>query len=486
MREKLDKIISSKFGIALNKFYTSVWHIVVFAVICILCRTFEKTVLAAALITILTVPAFLFCKNLVVLIPFLTQVPFALTENTMPYNNDKTGYYDDPIRIAVLIVSLILLVSALVFNLVYFGKWRVIFKKAYLTISLCLATSALMLGGVTSGTFDLMGVGAAAAYGFSMFLPYAVLINGIEYEGKKTIKLFAWATIIASIVIGTAVLREYYVNDFNFDTYVKGYLLFGFAVSNSAAALVLIAIPFTFYFVYIYKYGYLFMLLVALEIFIIVMTYSRGSLVFALPGSVIISIVLCFKKKTGRLGYWITMGIIVAAVGIMLFLLRYKIFDAITTIKEDGINDSQRFELWDYGFKEWLNQPIFGLGMWFLVLNGFTHTSFHCTPLTYLFCGGLLGGLAYLYHRYKTIRLVFSAKLTPERVFCALSILGTLLNALLDVGMTSAPHLLFYAITLALIEFDVNEVRKQNGLPVLYDQDRVIAAYDKINVKANS
>ncbi|MCH5158145.1 MAG: O-antigen ligase family protein [Clostridiales bacterium] len=456
MGEKLNRIITSKFGDKLRAFYTSVWHVLVFGLICVFCHVFEMTILACVLFTILLVPAFIFCKNLLILVPFMTMCSFALTENTNP----ETGYYNTPVRIATLIMLLVILLAALLFNLIYYKNIKLLFKKAYLTASLCLATSALMLGGITEHTFTLMGVATAIAIGATMFLPYSVVVNCVDYEKEKTIKLFAWTLVVVSVIIGCAVLKSYYIH--NFDTtsvHPKEYLKFGFAISNSAAAYVVIALPLTFYLVYKYKYGFLLMAVVALEIFIIVMNYSRSSLVVALPGSVIVTIALMFKKKRGRLGYLITCGILIAAAVAIVVSMKDKAYDALFESFNGSSFDSGRFKIWWLGFERWQDSPVFGVGLWFLPSTGHDYTSFHCTPLTYLYCAGIVGLAAYIYHRYKTVRLVFSVKLTSERVFLALSIFAMLLNALLDVAMTSAPHLIFYAIMLGYIELDAKKTR---------------------------
>ena len=482
MCESVDKIITSKVGDRLRSFYTSVWHVLVFALICIFCHSFDQIMLACVLITLLTVPAFIFCKNMIVLVPFMTMCSFSITKDTKP----DSGYYNTPMRMTVLIVLLVMLFAALLFNLIYYKRGRVLFKKAYLTVSICIAGAALMLGGLTSQTFTLMGVLTAVAIGLSMFLPYSLIVNCADYEGEKTIKLFAWTMVAVSVVIGCAVFKEYYLNDFNTTTvHPKDYLFFGFAISNSAAAYIVIALPLTFYLVYKYKYGFLLMILIALEIFIIVMTYSRASLVIALPGSVVVTIALMFKKKNGRLGYLITCGVIFAAAIAIVASMWDKTYDALF----DSINftsDSGRFYIWSLGFENWAKTPVFGLGMWFMPLNDFGFTSFHCTPLTYLYCGGLLGLGAYLYHRYKTVRLVFAARLTSERVFAALAIVAMLLNALLDVAMTSPPHLLFYAILLAYIELDVVRVREKALVPEKSDAVAPSTLIDGKAVEANA
>ena len=50
---------------------------------------------------------------------------FVLSEETKP----DTGYYNTPLRISVLCIALVIIITALLFNLIYYGKWKYIFKK---------------------------------------------------------------------------------------------------------------------------------------------------------------------------------------------------------------------------------------------------------------------------------------------------------------------------------------------------------------------
>ena len=104
--------------------------------------------------------------------------------------------------------------------------------------------------------------------------------------------------------------------------------------------------------------------------------------------------------------------------------------------------------------------------------------------MTYLFCGGVVGLAAYLYHRYKTVRIVFSAKLTSERVFVALTMLAMLCNALLDIAMTSPTHLLYYGIMLALMECDVRKIKSQSAVQTTAEQ--VEKNLNAVNLKISS
>lgn len=457
MREKFEKLVDSRFGRYADRFCNSVWYPVAIGAVCALGHLLNIPVVGAVLLTVLLIPALLFCKNSFVLAPFLMMCAFVMSEETKP----ETGYYNTPLNITFLCIALVAILVALVFNLVYYGKWKQVFKRSYFTVSLVLMSVALIIGGLGSKTFTGVGMGFAVSIAAATFLPYALMVNCGEYRGKKTVEYFAWSLIIAAMVIAVGFLQKFIVNDFNLNvSAVKDFLKLGFVGPNTGAAIVTMSIPITFYFVYTYKRGYWFVPLIALELLVVVATFSRASLVVALPGTVIVATVLCFKKKTGRRGYLIMYGLAVAAAIVLVVVLRNRIWDILTRLFEGNVTGSGRTRLWKRGWDAWCDSPVFGIGLWFLrTSEGGSHWyySFHCTPLTYLFCAGIVGLATYVYHRYKTVRVVFSAKLTPERVFVALTVLAMLCNALLDIAMTSPTHLLYYAIMLALLEADVKQ-----------------------------
>lgn len=481
MKEKFDKMVNSKFGRVADKLCNSVWYIVAYGVVCILAHSFDIPVIGAVLLAVLLVPALLFCKNSFVLVPFLTMCMFVMSEETKP----QSGYFGKPLYIAVLCIVLVIILTAFVFNLVYYKKWRSMFKRGYLTISLALVSGFLVVGGLGAPSMSWTGVGMALAISVTMYLPYSLLVNCGEYEGRKSIEYFAWTMITVSVVILAAVLKQYVIYDLKFTSLNISYadknkIVFGYAISNTAAAFVVIALPITFYMVYIHKHGYLFLIAIVIELMAIFWTYSRASLVVAVPGTAIVAIALCFKKKTGRLGYWIAFGIaaVIAVIGVIL--LRHQIGGLFAKLFSGSIASGGRFSLWKRGFDAWKSYPIFGLGIWYLPPINNWYYSFHCTPLTYLYCAGIVGLAAYLYHRYRTVRLTFSAKLTAERVFVALCVLAMLCNALLDIAMTMPPHLLYYGIMLALIECDVKKTKSEQTVIA------TSAEGDKNNGEANA
>ena len=471
VREKIDNIINGRVGRLIDGLFNSQFYPYVAAAVSIFAHCLDLPVLGVFLHAILLCVSFIFCKNTLVIVPFALLCPFVMSENTMP----DIGYYNTPFRISSLVLCLAFAVAAFSFNLIYYGKWKVIFKKAYLTVSLSLMSGALVLGGLFSEDFCLTGVLISLAIAVCVFLPYSMLVNSADYKGKESVKYFANISVAAAITVGTFVLQQYCLHDFVTDPVaVKGFLKLGAVGPNTGAAIMLIALPMTFYLIYVYKYGFLYYILLVAEVFAMIMTYSRAALVVAIPGTVLVSFILCFKNKTGKLGYWITFGILMSVA--LAFTITYKetVVKTVLSLFEDG-SDSGRIELWAVGFENWKKHPIFGLGMWFLPRHGNWYYSFHCTPLTYLYSGGLVGFIAYAYHRYKTVRLVFTAKLNSKRVFLALAVLATLLNALLDLGMTNPFHLLYYSTMIGLIECDARAVSGAGGNTALNKSNDAVA-----------
>lgn len=462
MKKYFDKIVSSRAGALLDKYYNSPFYAGTVGAICILCHTLNIPVVGALLLTLLVVPSLILCKNSFVLVPIMLMGGFVISYETKPNN----GYYNTPLRISALCIFAVIILAAIVFHFVYYGKWRLIFKRAYLSVSMAIVSGTILVSGFNTPWFSFTGVAMALAIAITLFLPYTFLLNCGEYEGRKTVEYFIWTMIVASLVIAAAVLKQYALHGFKVGEDTKNFLEFGYAISNSAAAIVLLAIPLTFYMVYVYKHGYLFFIAIAVQLLTIVFTYSRSSLIVAIPGIIIVSIVLCFKKKTGRLGYFIAFGIAVACALAVMIVLRQSIISKLSSLFTGNTTLSGRTTIWKSGFKAWTDYPIFGVGVWYLpqVNIGHHYHSYHCTPFTYLFCYGIVGLAAYIYHRYKTVRMAFSAKLTPERVFIMLTVLALLINSLLDIYMTEPLHLMYYSVMLALIECDVRKTKSESEI----------------------
>ncbi len=65
-------------------------------------------------------------------------------------------------------------------------------------------------------------------------------------------------------------------------------------------------------------------------------------------------------------------------------------------------------------------------------------------------------------------------------MFVALTVLAMLLNALLDIAMTSPTHLLYYGVMLALIECDVKKTKADAAVSASADDAAASVAPDAV------
>lgn len=462
IKEKLRAGTESRFGKAANAFCRSVWYPVAVCAVCCFAHSLDLAIVGAMLIAVLLAAALVFCDNSFVLIPPVVTAYFLFSAATVPL----VSYLRSPVRIVGLCFAAVVAIAAFAFHIVYYGHWKRLFKRAYCTISMAILTVLLAMGGIGSPTVSWWGVGKAVAIGASMFFPYSVLVNCGKYEGETTMRYFAVTFIAAGAVIAASFLRQMAANGFDMRLQsVKTYLSSGFIGPNTGSAILVLAVPMTFYLIYKLRYGGWLLFLVAAELVVLLAARSRATLAVALPGTLIVSIWLCFQKKTGRLGYRIGCGIFWAVCLAVCLIFRKPLWQQVLIMFKDNTTGSGRTLIWEIGFDAWKKYPVFGAGCWFLRSLGYKYFSFHCTPLTYLFCAGIVGLGAYVYHRYKTVRMTFSAKLTAERVFTALTVLAVIVNALLDTGMTYPMNLLYYSVLLALLECDVLYTKKRGAPP---------------------
>ena len=146
--------------------------------------------------------------------------------------------------------------------------------------------------------------------------------------------------------------------------------------------------------------------------------------------------------------------------------------------KKNLLSLSGRIPLWKEGWANFLSNKSFGTGWYGAPAGGrgnyfsynFMPPRYHNTFFQLVGSMGLLGLLAYVYHRYQTIRLTFT-KPNLEKTFLFLSLLGLLLTSLFDCHLFNLGPGLNYGILLAAIEgsnlkagITVNRMRKPKFL----------------------
>jgi O-antigen ligase len=218
------------------------------------------------------------------------------------------------------------------------------------------------------------------------------------------------------------------------------------------------------------KHSYIHLIVATLLLIGLFLSCSRGSIV----GGVLIYIVcfiVTFIKAENKKCFRISSGALVGVALIFLIVFNQAIlelFSKVPSIIKDtqdnslAFNDSSRFKIYEYGLQTFLQNPIFGQSFYpyhyvpygFSTVESFSSffpPRWHNTIIQILASCGIVGMIAYAYHRYQTIKL-FVKKPTKEKSYIAFSIIALLVMSMLDCHFFNVGPVLFYSMALAFAE----------------------------------
>ena len=459
--EAFPKFNNAKIVRALRAYFGSVWHVIVVALIMTLSAVFSLEIAAAYCYLAIAVLVCLFCEDVRALVSVIICVPMSLSIPNNLSNPSavfaETIFADNAAMLQIgfcVAVAAVLLVGRLVAMLITGRGGR---GMPRLTIGFLLLFAAYLLGGLLSPYYSVSTVLFGALQCLMIGLAYFYFYYTVDW--KKTPKGYI-ASVFA--VIGFAlviqVLNMYFRNSVVVDGVIeRGYLYPGWGTYNNIGCVTAMCIPAICYFAVTQKHGWIFTLLAATVMAGVILTQSRGSILFG--GIVYVAgmiIVLVKSKSRERLLHCIVIAVIVIAIAICVFVFREKLqnlFNALLRVKTDDAGRKELFiQAWDY-FRKY---PVFGVGWggerW--IQNGNNFLLFfmaHNTFLQVLGSLGVVGMIAYLFHRFQTLKMVFR-KFSIEKCFTALIAFDVLFMSMMDVHVFIVETAMFYSIVLVFLE----------------------------------
>ena len=206
--------------------------------------------------------------------------------------------------------------------------------------------------------------------------------------------------------------------------------------------------------------GWIFNLIGHFNLLFLFLTQSRNSILFGLVLYLgLIITMLIFTKKKSRLFNIIVLGSILIFVSIGLIILKEEVAKVFASLKNAGFDDSNRFNIYIESLTSFKDNPILGKG--FYNNNIFQWGSsdritfipprYHNTYIQMLCTSGIIGLLAYIYHRYQTISIIFD-EVNITKILYGFAALSLPLLSLLDCHFFNLGPGLLYGICLLFIE----------------------------------
>ena len=220
-------------------------------------------------------------------------------------------------------------------------------------------------------------------------------------------------------------------------------------------------IPFAFYLASRHNKGWLGSIVAVLLLVGTFLSCSRNSILMGSGSFALCVLVALSFAKNKRANFWavvLFLGAVIA--GYMIFYDQiHKLFKVLFEI---GADNNSRFMTYKEGLKQFIKDPVFGGSFypqdwqpfdWSTVesFTGFFPPRWHNTIVQMLASCGVVGLVAYLFHRVQTIK-IFLFNRTREKAFIACMILTLLGGSLLDCHFFNIGPVLFYSAGLAFAE----------------------------------
>jgi len=433
----------------LNWFYNSSWFVAFYAGIVLLSWTVECEYIAVITSIVVLCYMFLTQKHLDGLAIIATIIP-AMVDNNMRYRIKFS-------QIFILVFLLLLVVLSAIYYIKkgYHKNDRKITKGYFFWVYvLCVFTLCFSGIGYTGNTFFkvLIPVGVHAA----LLGIYVLLYKCGSKDLRNTIIKSIIA--LACVIVAEVVIYLYRSGNVLAVLNTKDMSL-GWAITNSVAVMLAFAVPLCFYLAKDKKVQLPYMILGSLLYASIFLTNCRSMIIFGTLVYVL-TIILSFIY----LDRW------QSAIHLALFMIGAiyavnALYDQIFSyFLRAGLDDSGRFELYEYYWGKFKENWLFGMGF-------YTDTEFqadgmvraHNTIIQIFASMGIFGAVAsipYFYKRYRS----FTIKLTPFKIFAFVAYLAMVGYGLLDCTIISSYKLIVIAMLMTAVEFDTIHAEEKDLL----------------------
>lgn len=397
-----------------------------------------------------------------------TLLPFLLTVMISIHCYDS---YNTFMQYKLLAIPLVL---CLILHFVFY--WKPIKIQGSQFWPMVFVSVSITLGGLgfitTQEYFAPTSLYHMAGLGFGMVFLYLLFYAKIDI--KKDYSLINMLTRIMVIAgaFGSFMVIAHYIININQVFDIKGLLFIQWR--NNLSTLLMIAMPFPFFLASRKSYA---TILGFVYFFAILLTGSRGGLVFGGIELLMCIVMYTLYDKRRRMAYLFICGCVLFA--LMIFFRQFiEFFGAtlnrlFTAVNEFLMGESSEVRAIHCarGINDYLNHPIFGTGLGYMG-NRDVHASkefslcwYHCEPIQVAASLGTVGIIAFVYQFIRRNMLLWR-KVTLFNITVFISYAGLELMSLVNPGVfCPLPYLMLITLFLVIVEkCDTGEYQEKISL----------------------
>ena len=324
--------------------------------------------------------------------------------------------------------------------------------------------AAYLLAGAGSGHYFDHGYGNllfAAIQFLSIFLLYFLYTGAVRWDEAPK-EYMAWTGICIGFVLLAEIAVIYLTKSVLVDGTLQRLLIYtGWGNYNNIGALLTMMIPFAFQLGCAKKHSWIYYLWATLFVIGVFLTCSRTSLLFAAVIYCVSSLAVAFKSRSRRAGI-IANAVVLGIAALTVVIFHQQVWSFLHSLFANRLSITDRLNGYLKGIEQFLEYPLFGgsffpidydLFEWSSVdaFTSFFPPRWHNTVIQLAASCGVVGLIAYGYHRWQTVRLICKAP-SVENLYIGLSVAALLLTSLMDCHFFNVGPTLFYAMALAFME----------------------------------
>ena len=383
------------------------------------------------------------CKDMTpVFALFLFMNIIISLQNSPSKLGNQSNYFVEPVIYIQIIVAISACIVVLLARLGY-NIYSKTFRPSPMFFGICVLSITFLFNGAFAPEYTPLNI----VYGLflaAIYIGLFMLVSCNVPATKKTFESVAYYCCVFSVVLVIELTVAYATYD---GLIVNGMvdrskLFFGWGMYNTIGMLLCICIPGWFYLAITKKYGFLFTIGGFLNAAIIYFTFSRQSMLGAaiITVACVIWLLICVNAKE-RFKHLLIVVFVAAAVVVVVSLNFELIMSYLNPMIENIENGGNRIRLWQRAIEDFLKAPVFGVGFYYLkdLDAGFVGLDiiplmYHNTVLQMLGACGIVGLIAYAFHRLQTIISCFK-NITVGRIYVAITLGGLLFISLFDNHM---------------------------------------------------
>ncbi|MBE6924964.1 MAG: O-antigen ligase family protein [Ruminococcaceae bacterium] len=233
----------------------------------------------------------------------------------------------------------------------------------------------------------------------------------------------------------------------------------GWGMHNNIGGMMAFMLPFPFYLACTQKRSWMFNVLGTILLLGVIISCSRTSMLVAMAIYGFCVYQLLRRKECRKAN--VSVYVVIAGLVVVSCILFFdRLMDIFALFFEELFVMSERDNLISYGFKQFLDNPIFG-GSFFpqgkyvpwdwsnsAEFSSFFPPRWHNTLIQMLASCGIVGFAAYCCHRWQTVKLMLKQRST-ENLFISLFLISLLVCSLMDCHFFNVGPVLFYSMALA-------------------------------------